>query len=78
MPSLSLAAVHEITSVLPPLTSFGTAMDGGADGALLLTTVTCELVRQPDSRPSVSYALTRYITDVVPKATLFVVLVAVP
>ena len=53
-------------------------MDGGADGALLLTTVTCELVRQLDSSPSSSYALTRYITDAVPKATLFVVLVAVP
>ena len=39
---------------------------------------TRELVRQPDSRPSVSYALTRYITDVVPKAMLSVVLVAVP
>ena len=53
-------------------------MDGGADGALLLTTVTCELVRQLDSSPSSSYALTRYITDAVSKATLFVVLVAVP
>lgn len=53
-------------------------MLGGLPGARLLNTVTCPLVFQLLSSPSLSYALTLYMTDAVPNATELVVLRPLP